>query len=170
MKESMWGYWIIVLGIGIFSVMMVLQNYSVTDEQSFFLAKENLASSMKEAIDYAYFADASPTITEDNYMNTNEIYGRFKINREKLVENFIRRFADTVDISKTYRINFYYISEIPPAASVEVISSTNKSNFGDSQTAADESVNTSSRFTGILFTTEDYTPGFEGMIVTPTGD
>ncbi len=160
MKESMWGYWIIVLGIAVFAIMMVLQNYSVTDEQSFFLAKENLASSMKEAVDYAYFTDASPTITEDNYMNSNEIYGRFKINREKLVENFIRRFADTVDISKTYTINFYYISEIPPAASVEVLSSTGKTNFGSTQNAASEEISTSSRFTGILFTTEEYTPGF----------
>jgi hypothetical protein len=160
MKESMWGYWIIVLGIAVFAIMMVLQNYSVTDEQSFFLAKENLASSMKEAVDYAYFTDASPTITEDNYMNSNEIYGRFKINREKLVENFIRRFADTVDISKTYTINFYYISEIPPAASVEVVSSTGKTNFGSTQNAASEEISTSSRFTGILFTTEEYTPGF----------
>ncbi|MCR4580904.1 MAG: DUF5411 family protein [Bacilli bacterium] len=160
MKESMWGYWIIVLGIAVFAIMMVLQNYSVTDEQSFFLAKENLASSMKEAVDYAYFTDASPTITEDNYKNSNEIYGRFKINREKLVENFIRRFADTVDISKTYTINFYYISEIPPAASVEVLSSTGKTNFGSTQNAASEEISTSSRFTGILFTTEEYTPGF----------
>ena len=32
-------------------------------------------------------------------------YGKFKINADKLVENFIRRFADTVDISKTYKIN-----------------------------------------------------------------
>ena len=160
MKESMWGYWIIVLGIGIFSIMLVLNNYSSTDEQSFFLAKENLASAMKESIDYAYFADSAPAVTEDNY-NSEDNYGKFKINREKLVENFIRRFADTVDISKTYKINFYYISEIPPAASVEVLSSTNKSNFGDSQTAATDSISTSSRFTGILYTTDEYKPGYE---------
>lgn len=161
MKESMWGYWIIVLGLGILSVMLVLQQYSTTDEQSFFLAKENLSSAMKEALDYAYFADAAPVVTENNYSDPS-IYGRFKINREKLVENFIRRFADTVDITKTYTINFYYISELPPAASVEVLSRTEKSNFGNGngQQAATDDVPTSSRFTGILFTTEDYTPGY----------
>ena len=115
---------------------------------------------MKESIDYAYFADASPVVTEDNYKDTNN-YGRFKINREKLVENFIRRFADSVDISKTYKINFYYISEFPPAASVEVLSSTSKSNFGSNQGAADTAVSTSSRFTGILFTTDDYKPAYQ---------
>ena len=53
MKESMWGYWIIVLGISIVSVMILLQNYSTTDEQTFFLVKESLQNAMKEAVDYA---------------------------------------------------------------------------------------------------------------------
>jgi hypothetical protein len=62
MKESMWGYWIIVLGVSILSVMMLLQNYSITDEQSFFLAKENLSSAMKESVDLGYFADSTEPI------------------------------------------------------------------------------------------------------------
>ncbi len=157
MKESMWGYWIIVLGVSILSVMMLLQNYSVTDEQSFFLAKENLASSMKESIDFGYMADTSKIFDQGNYDTCNDP-GVFRINSEKVVENFIRRFADTVDISKTYTINFYNISEVPPAASVEVLSFTNSTNFGQSQTANDTQVPTSSRFTGILYTTEKYDP------------
>ena len=160
MKESMWGYWIIVLGISILSVMMLLQNYSVTDEQSFFLAKENLSSAMKESLDYGYLADSAPPISDENYKDGSN-YGKIKINREKLVENFIRRFADSVDISKTYTINFYNISEVPPAASIEVLSRTNNTNFGQTQGAQSEDVPTSSRFTGILYTTEEYSPGWE---------
>ena len=159
MKESMWGYWIIVLGVSILSVMMLLQNYSVTDEQSFFLTKENLASAMKESLDYGYMADSSKIFKDDNYCQTSG-YGMFKVNREKVIENFIRRFADTVDISKTYTINFYNISEIPPAASVEVIAFTNNTTFGQREQANNESVPTSTRFTGILFTTENYNPGW----------
>lgn len=160
MKESMWGYWIIVLGVSILSVMMLLQNYSITDEQSFFLAKENLSSAMKESLDYGYFADSADPISDENYAsNTN--YGKFKINADKLVENFVRRFADTVDISKNYKINFYTISELPPAASVEVISYANDTNFGKMSGGNAESVPTSSRFTGILYTTKDYNPGWD---------
>lgn len=159
MKESMWGYWIIVLGISILSVMMLLQNYSVTDEQSFFLAKENLSSAMKEALDFGYFSVSNDPIKDENYLSKDN-YNRFKINREKLIENFIRRFADTVDINKTYTINFYNISELPPAASVEVLSKTNNTNFGKQAGANVEEVPTSSRFTGILFTTQDYEPGW----------
>jgi hypothetical protein len=159
MKESMWGYWIIVLGVSILSVMMLLQNYSITDEQSFFLAKENLSSAMKESLDLGYFADSADRITEENYMKDDN-YGKFKINADKLVENFIRRFADTVDISKTYKVNFYNISELPPAASVEVISYANDTNFGKMDGGNAESVPTSSRFTGILYTTKDYNPAW----------
>ena len=160
MKESIWGYWIIVLGISIISIMILLQNYSITDEQSFFLVKETLASAMKESVDYAYLADSPQPIDENNYRSENN-YGTFKINREKVIENFIRRFADTVDISKNYKINFYQVSEEPPAISVEVLSSTNASNFGEWQGVADTEAITSSRFTGILYTTELYNPGWK---------
>ena len=157
MKESMWGYWIIVLGVSILSVMMLLQNYSITDEQSFFLAKENLSSAMKESVDMGYFADSAEPITEENYTSCDN-YGKLKINGEKLVENFIRRFADPVDISKTYTINFYGISEFPPAASVEVIAFANNTNFGKMDGGNAEAVPTTSRFTGVLYTTEAYNP------------
>ena len=155
MKESMWGYWIIVLGISIVSVMILLQNYSTTDEQTFFLVKESLQNAMKEAVDYAYIEDSGKAI--DVNTGTRD-YGRIKINKEKFVENFIRRFSDSVDISKTYEINFYYISEMPPAASVSVTAKTGSTNFGKSQTAADEQVEATSRLTGILFTTGSYNP------------
>ncbi len=157
MKESMWGYWIIVLGVSILSVMMLLQNYSITDEQSFFLAKENLSSAMKESVDLGYFADSTEPISQENYYKCDN-YGKLKINGEKLVENFIRRFADTVDISKNYKINFYEISELPPAASIEVISYANSTNFGQMNGGNGEDVPTTSRFTGVLYTTEAYNP------------
>ena len=153
MKESMWGYWIIILGIAILSVMMLLQNYSTTDEQSFFLTKENLSSAMRESIDYGYYADTLPVVTTENY--DQPVDAKFKINREKLIENFIRRFAETVDINKTYTINFYYISEMPPAASVEILAYANSSSFAGT---GELQVSSSSRFTGILYTTEQYKP------------
>ena len=163
MKESLWGYWIIVLGVSIIAIMILLQNYSITDEQSFFLAKENLSSSMKEAVDFAYTSTVpdpiyiSPDGSSGNYKSTTN-HAVLKINAEKAVENFIRRFADTVDVNKTYKINFYMVSEAPPAMSVEVLANTSGSGFGQWQAGADTSAVTSSRFTGILFTTELYNP------------
>ena len=153
MKESMWGYWLIILGISIISLMVLLQSYSTTDEQTFFLVKDSLESAMKESVDYHYLVEEGGVVS----VNTKTCKrGKFKINAEKLVENFIRRFADTVDISKNYDVNFYYISEMPPIASVSVTSQSVTSNFGNSQYAADTQAEATSRFTGILFTTEEY--------------
>ena len=57
MKESMWGYWIIILGISIISLMVLLQSYSTTDEQTFFLVKDSLESALKESVDYQYLVE-----------------------------------------------------------------------------------------------------------------
>lgn len=148
MKESLWGYWLIVLSIGILSVMIVLQSYSTTNEQDYFLVKSALESSMKEAVDFGYYADV-------NADGSSSSSGVLKINREKFVENFIRRFAETVNINKDYTINFYDIYEIPPCASVSVISATSQSNFGQNG-GATSSVDSTNKLTGILYTTSNY--------------
>ena len=57
MKESLWGYWIVVLGISIMSVMILLQNYTTTNEQDYYMIKEVLEASMYEAVDYGYYRD-----------------------------------------------------------------------------------------------------------------
>ena len=135
MKESMWGYWFIVLGLSIMSVMVLLQNYTTTNEQDYYLIKNVLEASMYESVDYAYFRDTS----------------RIRMNTEKFVENFVRRFAESVNINKTYDINFYQIYEDPPAASVEIKSDGDGK---DGKTEADDTV--TNRLTGILYTNQYY--------------
>lgn len=130
MKESVWGYWIIVLGLSIVSVMVLLQNYTTTSEQDYYLMKNVLEASMYDAVDYGYYRDT----------------GKLTMNAEKFSENFVRRFSETVNINKTYKLNFYDIYEEPPAASVEVVTTTGDTN------AADEAVNVVNRLTGILYT------------------
>lgn len=141
MKESIWGYWIIVLGISVVSIMTVLQNYTTTGEQDYVLIKNVMEASMSEAVDYGYYRDT----------------GQLKMNAEKFKENFIRRFAQNVNITKTYNINFYDVYELPPAASVEIVTKTNKSSFGKNEGAAtDENIPT--RLTGILYTNSNFIP------------
>ena len=141
MKESMWGYWIIVLGISIFTVMMLLQNYTTTSEQDYYLMKEVMEASMYDAVDYGYYRET----------------GRLTMNTEKFVENFIRRFADSVNINKNYKLDFYQIYEEPPAASVKVTTRTNDTNFGNMERAT-EDVEIVNRLTGILYTNTFYVP------------
>ncbi len=57
-----------------------------------------------EAVDYAYYRK----------------YGDLRINHEKFMENFIRRYSDVVTINKTSTISFYNSYESPPKITVEV--------------------------------------------------
>ena len=135
MKESMWGYWFIVLGLSIMSIMILLQNYTTTNEQDYYLIKNVLEASMYESVDYAYFRDTS----------------RIRMNTEKFVENFLRRFAESVNINKEYEVNFYQIYEDPPIASVEIKSDGDGKNSAD---GVDDVV--TNRLTGILYTNSNY--------------
>lgn len=103
MRESFWGYWIILLGIFVIVIMMLVSNLTTTNTQDYYLIKEVTEASMVDAIDYAYYRQS----------------GELKINREKFVESFLRRFAENVALS-TYQVDFYGIYESPPKVSVRV--------------------------------------------------
>lgn len=108
MKESLWGYWLIILGIFILSVMLLLQNYTTTNEQDVYLIKEITDAAMGDSLDLAHYRK----------------YGEIRIIKEKFVENFIRRFSETININKNYDISFYDIYEAPPKVSVKVATTT----------------------------------------------
>ena len=104
MKESFWG--IFVLGLGIMSIFFIVlfQNLTNTDEHNSQLLKEVTEAAMWDAFDYsAYRAN-----------------GEIRIHREKFVENFIRRYAESASMSRKYNIKFYDINEKPPKVSLSV--------------------------------------------------
>ena len=104
----MWGYLLVLLGIMIIMIMILLQNYTTTNEQDYYLVKEITYASLYDAIDYGYYKKN----------------GELKIVKEKFVENFIRRFAENATLNKVYTVNFYSIYETPPAVTVEIKTST----------------------------------------------
>lgn len=114
MKESFWGYWLIILGIFVIVILMLIQSVTTTNTQDYYLLKEVTESAMKDAVDYGY------------YRENREL----RINREKFIENFIRRFSETVNINKTYKIDFYAIYESPPKVSVVVTTSSDTFTIG----------------------------------------
>lgn len=121
MKESVWGYWLIVLGLMILVVMMLLQNYTTTNEQDYYLIKEVTEASLKDAVDWSHYRK----------------YGEVRIIKEKFVEDFTRRFADNVNINKTYNIKFYDIYEAPPKVSVKVTTKTDQFTIIGAEDAVD---------------------------------
>lgn len=108
MKEVYWGYWLIILGVFITIVMMMISNVTTSSTQDYYLIKEVTEAAMLDAVDLAYYREN----------------GELKINREKFVESFLRRFSENVSITNTYTVDFYGIYEAPPKVSVKVSSTS----------------------------------------------
>lgn len=130
MKESYWGYWLIVLGIFVVVVMLLIQNVTSNNTADEYTVKQIAEASMVDAVDYAYYRD----------------YGELKINKEKFIESFLRRFAEVASLTTEYNVTFAGIYEAPPKVSVEINSKTSKFLIGTSS----EDFDMSSRVDSIL--------------------
>ena len=109
MQSSYWGYWLVVMGVAIVGLMISVQGITTNTTQDSYAIREIAEASMLDAVDYAYYRD----------------YNEVKIDKEKFMEVFIRRVAETMGANDTYEVNFYAIYEAPPKVSVEI-----KSNSG----------------------------------------
>lgn len=114
MKESFWSIFIVMIGIISLAFIYFFQTVTSTDEQNYTILKEVTEAAMWDAVDWT------------EYRST----GNVRINREKFVENFMRRFAESVSLGNVYRIDIYDVSEYPPKVSLKV-SSKLKSNVTD---------------------------------------
>ena len=121
MKESYWGYWLIVLGIFIVGVMLLINGTTTNSTQDYYTLKEVTQAAMVDAVDFAYY----------------RLYGNVKMSEQKFVESFLRRFADTTNLSNTYDVEFYDLYEVPPKVSVRVSTKTNSYNVANDQTSFD---------------------------------
>lgn len=106
MKESFWAILVILIGITSIVFVYLFQNLTNTDEHNYHLLKEATESAMYDAFDLA-------TYRKD---------GTIRIDREKFVENFVRRFAASANLSQTYDIKIYDVNETPPKVSLQVSS------------------------------------------------
>ena len=108
MKESYWGYWLILMGVFIMVVMLFVNDATTTDTQDYYQLKEVANSAIYDSVDYSYFSQT----------------GEIRIMKEVFVENFIRRFAETIGMTNTYQIDFYDLYESPPKVSVKITTQT----------------------------------------------
>ncbi|MBQ9072510.1 MAG: hypothetical protein IJY25_05085 [Bacilli bacterium] len=109
MKESMWGYAVIVLGVLAVGIIWFFANVTKTDQHNYNLLKETVEAAMIDSVDISYYrAEGEVRIIEENF-----------------VANFIRRFAENADLSNEYKIEIFDVNEIPPKVSLR-ISSRNK--------------------------------------------
>lgn len=104
MRESMWGVFVIVVGVVLILLIYLFQGITNTDEHNYYLLKETTEAAMLDAVDVAEY----------------RVTGKVSINREKFLEVFVRRFAENADLSNTYVIEVYDINEEPPKVSLLV--------------------------------------------------
>lgn len=108
MRESVWAVFIVSIGIVSIAFVYFFQSMTNTDEHNYHLLKETTEAAMYDAFDLAAY----------------RIDLTIRIDGEKFVENFIRRFSDSVNSAKSYQIEFYEIYEKPPKATVRIKTGT----------------------------------------------
>ena len=106
MKESFWGIMIFVFGVVSILIVFFFQAMTNTSEHNYVLLKEATQGAMLDAIDLAYYRQE----------------GKIRIDQEKFVENFVRRFAQSAQLSRDYVIEIYDVSEEPPKVSLAISS------------------------------------------------
>lgn len=108
MNKGMLTVGIILLSLIALLLVNVLTNYSTGSELDYYLVKETTDAAMEDAVDDVFLREC----------------GLHRIDKEKFVESFLYRFANSVDSTRDYKINFYDINEVPPKVSVKIDSLT----------------------------------------------
>lgn len=105
MKWSFASVGLIVFGLIGLTIIILFQNITTNNENDYYLLKEVTEASMIDAIDMDYYRQT----------------GELKIIKDKFVESFTRRFAEsTVFAGSEYTINYFDIMETPPKATVSI--------------------------------------------------
>ncbi len=119
MSNAYWGYWLIILGVFVVVIMLLVQNLTNSTTITNTMVREISEAAMVDAVDYAYYRE----------------YGELRINKEKFIETFLGRMAESADATTEYTIDFYEIYEAPPKISVKVSSKSASFNVaGDTET------------------------------------
>lgn len=128
MNSSVWGYLFLVLGlVGLFLVNL-FGEITINDEQNYYSLKEVTKAAMLDAVDeYAYEYgvgyDGITQLTDPESMHcASGVPGTVRIIKERFVELFMLKFAQSVNIDNDYEIIFNDIDECPPKVTVTVIS------------------------------------------------
>ena len=99
---------IIVMALFGFVAINLVTSQQTGAELDYYLLKDTTEAAMNDAIDYDFYST----------------FGDVRIDKEKFMDSFIRRFADSVDPKSDYTIKVYDINETPPKVSISVQSNS----------------------------------------------
>lgn len=109
MSKGMTLVGIIIIGVLTLAVVNIVQNYQTGNELDYYLLEETTEAAMIDAVDIGYYRTSG---------------GILRMDREKFLESFVRRFAENVNQDRNYKIRVLDLNETPPKVSVQVGSST----------------------------------------------
>ena len=75
----------------------------------YYLLEETTEAAMIDSVDLAYYQSSG---------------GAVRIDREKFVESFLRRFAASINANRTYDIKIFDLNEMPPKVSIQIDAGT----------------------------------------------
>lgn len=161
MNSSMWMYFFMVMGILGIVLINIFGHVVISNEQNYYLLKEISEAAMVDAVDLKAYRDGVgwDGVTEDTdpeSMHCLEgIPGTVRIVKEKFVESFVRRFANSADLSRKHKIIINDIDECPPKVTVTLVSTEKFSFLSFFKVEYDTDENIVNVLTGIL---ENRTP------------
>ena len=123
MNSTMWSYFFVMVGILGIVLINIFSDILIANEQDYFLLKEATEAAMIESFDrdtYSYGLNDEKYERAENHCPVKYVPGTIRIDKEKFIENFLIRFANSITLKKTYDINIIDISECPPKVSVSI--------------------------------------------------
>lgn len=109
MSKGMTIVGIIIIGVLTLAVVNIVQNYQTGSELDYYLLEETTEAAMIDAVDIGYYRTSG---------------GIIRVDREKFLESFVRRFAENVNQDRAYKVRVLDFNETPPKVSIQVGSNT----------------------------------------------
>lgn len=132
MNGGMWGWFFLFLGIFGIALINLFGSLLISNEQNYYLLKEITEAAMIDAVDLRAYREGLgwDGVTEETYPEDIHCMegepGTVRIIKQKFVESFLMRFAETVRLNRDYKITINDIDECPPKVSI-TIKSTERS-------------------------------------------
>lgn len=144
MKYPFLALGMIMVGMSGLVFITMFQSITVNNESEYYVLKEAMEAAMLESVDIVcYRSSENPGCG-----------GTIKISEQKFVENFTRRFANSINgDASSYKLEFYDIIESPPKASVVIQGKNGEYKFHTGQSISNDIENA---LTGILETSINY--------------
>lgn len=97
------------LGVLTLAVVNIVTSYSSGNDLDYYLLNETTKAAMIDSVDLGYYRVSG---------------GIIRCDREKFLESFVRRFAESATADTDYKIRILDFNETPPKVSIQVGSGT----------------------------------------------